>query len=294
MRTNPVARRTFLAGGAAVALAACGGSEVNLVDEPSITPSRLGVRFADGFRAPTTAAVESGPQRFPFVVIADDGFPMSQGAPESIEIELSFAGEVLSVETVMARGNGQVIPYYPLVFTPPAAGNYLAKTAFSDLAVEFTVSARADVALFQVGEPLPPFDTPTFTDGRGVDPVCTRATPCPFHEITLAEAVGNGLPTALLISTPEFCQTDVCGPAVEWLIEHGEGRTDMNFVHAEVFADPRNPDPRPFPELSPLLVDWGFEFEPALFVADATGTITGAVHFAIDSDEMAEAIATAG
>ncbi len=291
MPANRIPRRSFVAGGVALAtLTACGSSSDSSTDAGALQPSRLGVRFPDGFRAPTVAVAGAGPQRFPFVVIADDGFPMITSAPDSIDIELEFEGEALTTETVAVRGVGQFTPYYPLVFTPPAPGRYLAKTDFSDLDIEFIVEERANVGLFQVGDELPPFDTPTFDDARGVDPVCTRAEPCPFHELTLTEALANGKPTALLISTPEFCQTDVCGPSVEFLIEAAEGRNDLNVVHAEVFADPRNPEPVPFPALAPLLEAWAFEFEPALFVTDALGTIVATRHFAIDRDEFDEAI----
>jgi len=199
------------------------------------------------------AVTDAGPQRFPFVAISD-GFPMTSNAPESIEIELSFKDEVIATETVGVRGVGQFTPYYPLVFTPPAAGRYVARTTFSDIDVEFTVEERTNVALFQVGDQLPAFDTPTFDSGRGVNPVCTRAPDlCPFHEMTLTEAIENERPTALLIASPAFCQSDVCGPSVEFFIAAAQNRDDMNFVHAEVFADPENTGSGRLPPLAPLL-----------------------------------------
>ena len=63
-------------------------------------------------------------------------------------------------------------------------------------------------------------DTPTFDDARGVDPICTRSPePCPFHDRTLTDVVESGEPVALLISTPGFCQTAICGPVLELLME---------------------------------------------------------------------------
>jgi hypothetical protein len=277
----------FLASGLTTAfVVACGSSE----SSSGISPDRLGVRFPDGVQARSVAVAGGSPQRFPFVVIANDGFPMTAvNAPEAIEVELRFEDETLDTLSIARRGSGQVIPFYPLVFTPEVPGRYFVKASFSDVNVEFEVLDRADVSLVQVGEQLPGFDTPTFDNERGVTPVCTRAEPCPFHEITLAEAVSNGAPTALLISTPEFCQTDVCGPSLEHLIEATATRPDINVVHAEVFADPRNPAGQ-FPELSPIIKAWELEFEPSLFVADADGTIVQALHFAFDRDETIEAV----
>ena len=106
-------RRTFLLGTAAAAtLAACGSSG------PS--PDRLAVRFPDGFRAPSVAVTSHGDQRFPFVIVADDGLPLANNAPATIDIEVLFDGEVITTETVPAGGFGQFTPYYALTFTPEA------------------------------------------------------------------------------------------------------------------------------------------------------------------------------
>ena len=54
------------------------------------------------------------------------------------------------------------------------------------------------------GENLPPFDTPTTADGRGVNPVCTRQPACALHDLTLTQALQTGKPVAYLIGTPAF------------------------------------------------------------------------------------------
>ena len=81
----------------------------------------------------------------------------------------------------------------------------------------------------------------------------------------------------------------MCGPSLEHLIEATATRTTSTVVHAEVFADPRNPAGQ-FPELSPIIKAWELDFEPSLFVADADGTIVQALHFAFDRDETIEAV----
>lgn len=285
MQLHRIDRRAFLLGSAALAtLSACGSSAPE-----GLEPSRLGMRFPDGFQAPSVAVANNGPQRFPFVIIADDGLPMITNSPDSIVIEVLRNGSIVTTETIGARGVGQFTPYYPLEFTPTEVGSYIARTGFSDLDLEFLVVDRADTPLFQVGETLPPFDTPTFDDSRGVEPVCTRTEPCPFHEITLSEALANGKPTALMISTPAFCQSDVCGPSLEFLIEAVSDRSDINVIHAEVWrsyvTDTGNGE---FPTVAPLPEAWQLDFEPSLFVTDASGTIVGARHFAFDRDETNE------
>lgn len=216
---------------------------------------------------------------------------MISNAPDSLDIEILRNNETVEIQTVSVRGVGQFTPYYPLEFTPTETGSYVARTSFSEFDVEFAVVDRADTPLFQIGDALPPFDTPTIDDARGVEPICTRPEQCPYHALTLTEAVGNGKPTALLISTPGFCQTDVCGPSLEFLIEAVGERTDINVIHAEVWrnyqADIEAGD---FPGVAPLPEAWQLEFEPSLFVADATGTIVGAKHFAFDREETNDLI----
>ena len=215
---------------------------------------------------------------------------MVDDVPATIVIEVLHGGETLTTETVAVRGAGQFTPFYPLTFTPPEAGSYIARVDFSEVDVEFAVVERAETTLFQTGETIAPFDTPTVDDAHGVATVCTRSPePCPFHDVTLAEAVSNEKPTALLIATPSHCQTDVCASNVEWLIELTEGRTDINIIHAEVYEDFEGDiADGGLPTRAPLLVEWDFAFEPSLFVLDAKGTIVDAKHFAFDRDEMSE------
>ena len=217
---------------------------------------------------------------------------MVSNTPESIDIDVLFGGELLDTFTVPAGGVGQFVPYYPLTFTPPEPGPYIARTAFSDLDVEFLVVERNQTTLWQVGETIPGFDTPTFDDARGVEPICTRAgEACAFHEITLNEALSNGRPTALLISTPAFCQTDVCGPSLEDLIDATAGRDDINIIHQEVYADfNRDIADGSLPEVAPLIADWQLDFEPSLFVIDSDATLVDARHFAFDKAETEELI----
>lgn len=288
MVTNRIGRRSFITASATIAgtvgafgLTACGSGA---------QWTRLGVRFADGINAKTTFAADAGPQRFPFVLIANDGLPLIEDNPSFLEMTVTFDGTEIGTFSVPVRGAGQFTPYYPLEFTPPSPGRYVVTAADVEMSSELIVAARDEVSLPQIGDTLPAFKTPTFDDPAGVDPVCTRAEPCPFHTITLEDALTNGKPTVLLISTPEFCQTDVCGPSVEFLIDAASDRDDVNVIHQEVFADPRNPEPTPFPDVAPFLAELEMEFEPSLFVLDGSGTIIDARHYAVDRDEMSEAL----
>lgn len=97
------------------------------------------------------------------------------------------------------------------------------------------------------------------------------------------------------IATPGFCQTTICGPVIDLLIDEAADRDDLHVVHAEVYVDPQ----RDFsgegagglPETVPIVNAYGLPFEPALFVAAPDGTILSRLETIYDRSELAEAIA---
>lgn len=115
--------------------------------------------------------------------------------------------------------------------------------------------------------------TPTTTDARGVDPICTRKPPCPFHEVTLAAALAAGKPAAFTIGTPAFCESRTCGPNLEELIavSHKVGER-ATFVHSELYVD--DEDAVAARIVTPTFREWGFVSEPWIYLIDRTGVIS--------------------
>jgi hypothetical protein len=156
--------------------------------------------------------------------------------------------------------------------------------------VDFLVAEPAAVAIPQVGDPLPVVPTATFDDAKGVADLCTRAVDCEFHDIDLVDAAANGQPTVLLIATPGFCQTDICGPVVDLLIDETADRDDLNVIHAEVYVDPADFETGAFPDLTDIVNEAALPFEPALFVADADNTIVARLDATFDRSELRAAL----
>jgi hypothetical protein len=154
----------------------------------------------------------------------------------------------------------------------------------------FQVVDPAGVPQPKAGEPLPPFDTPTVDDPRGVNPICTRPEGvCPLHTITLTEALALGKPVAYLISTPAHCQFGVCGPVLELLLSAHETYGDrVTMVHADVYTDDSATTP------TPAVQAYQLSWEPSLFIADATGTIVERLDITFSPDELDAALAKAG
>jgi len=295
-RPPPIDRRTFLlVSVGAVAAAACGEGDPDpgAPAAGSGKPRFLVPAFPDGF-SQATVLVSGSPQRLVFVV-DDEIDTLRESAPASLVVRVTADEATIAEETVERRSDGIITPYYPLGITVERPGRYEASLPdHPDVApVPFLVADPSEVALPPVGATLPVIDTPTVDIGLGVDPICTRAVPCPFHDRSFATVATNGRPTALLIATPGFCQTDICGPVVDLLIDEIDetGRTDVDAIHAEVYVDPSIFEAGAFPDLTPLVAALDLPFEPVLFVLDGTGTVVARLDTTFDRGELRDALA---
>ena len=197
------------------------------------------------------------------------------------------------IENISAKLHGVKIslPYYPFYAEIAAAGNYvLIVSGGPQDGAAFSVLERNQVLVPKTGDSLPSFDTPTFADHRQVEPICTRQPkPCPFHEVTLSDALKLGVPVAYLVGTPSHCSTGTCSPALDGLIEVATRVGNrVAFVHAEVYAD------KAATVIAPAVKALGLTFEPTLFIVDATGEIIQRLDAVFDSLEITEALARAG
>ncbi len=145
--------------------------------------------------------------------------------------------------------------------------------------------------LVQVGDALRPVVTPTTADARGVNPVCTRSPkPCPFHTMTLSDALAKKQPIVFAVTTPGFCQTAICGPVLEILIDLAPSLRRFQIVHAEVYVEP-NKQTSGAPKTTDTISTYGLDYEPSLYVADAGGVVRGRLDFTWDRAELESALA---
>ena len=251
----------------------------------------LGARFADGYQAPTVFTSGS-PQRAPYVLISEQGWPLSEEVPDAIELIVT---EINSEETIFEgkvhrHGEPGVIPYFPLIFDPPRSGEYKVEGRGLDGHHQLIVTDPSDIQLIQIGQKMPSIQTPTMQNNLEINPICTKSSgPCSLHKKSLDESLSSSTPTALLVSTPRFCRTDVCGPALDILIKQSElldGK--LSIIHAEVFKEPEEQN---F-SVAPVVGAFGLTFEPSLIVANSEGVITSILHFAMDTKEVSEALST--
>jgi len=150
----------------------------------------------------------------------------------------------------------------------------------------------------KVGDHAIASESPTVSDHRGVDPICTRTPPCAMHQITIADALAKGQPTVVLFATPEFCFSRTCGPTtdiVESVSKQFAGQA--SFIHVEVFRNPAAGQKALTAESNgtglsdtsgdaPAYAQWKLGTEPFLYFIGADGIIKDRWNGAVGADEV--------
>ena len=297
IRKHSLPRRAFLTGmGCTFLASACskGVGEKSSVDSTIENVQFLRSGFADGLTMPSTL-ISGEPQRAPFFLYGSNGLPVVNGLPNELKGALTTPTGVSQRVTLLQYNEGIPTPYFLLEFEIPVNEKGIcqlkANIQGTDQVVEFNVIGRGETDLIQLGESMRVIETPTFTDAGDFDPICTRYEPCPFHQINLVDALENQYPTVLLISTPGFCQSSICGPVLELLMEIPID-PDWNVIHAEVYTEPeRITEVRNFQELlAPIINTYGMNFEPCLIVADGDGTVSARLDYTFDKKEIRETL----
>jgi hypothetical protein len=300
-------RRAFIVGALVTgAVAACGGSDQDGSSSsdggsddgsdngddgraagPAVGTYTIVQRFPQGMQIP-------GVQRLP-MSLSTGAAELVQDGPETLGARVvDLDGNEVAPAIVATRRNVTPAPYYDFRPTLDEVGFYaLIVDGGPPDGANFQVTAPEDVPTITPGQPLPPFDTPTVADARGVDPICTRQPePCPFHEITLTDALdkaaADGLVVAYCVGTPAFCQTGSCAPALEAMVELQDAFADsVVFVHAEVYTDDTATT------VAPAVDAVGLSFEPALFVTGPDGVLIERLDAVWDVTELRETLARA-
>lgn len=280
-------RRAFLkssaiavsAVGAAPLLAACGDGGVGTA--PDGTPAAAGdgsTTWPDG--QPTLAPIVA---QFELLTTTTRPVPFGLRSLENVPVEDADVEVYLrDLETREVVGGP-----YPTTYTTEggAGGLYLAELeleqpgqmelaavtadgAFGTQAVQVVTpeNSQAPVA----GSDAVSAATPTFDDDLGMATICTAEPQCRMHEVSLDDALEAGRPVMVLFATPAYCQTAVCGPAVEIVDQartEGDWPPDLAWIHVEIYSDKGQ-------TLADPVKKWNLPTEPWLFGIDAAGKIT--------------------
>ena len=141
-----------------------------------------------------------------------------------------------------------------------------------------------------VGEKAPEVETDTRATVRGdADLLDTREPKAPeLHDTSFDEVVGKE-PVVLLFSTPQLCQSRVCGPVTDEMLQvRSEVGDEATFIHQETYVD--NDISKGFRE--PLQA-FSLPSEPWLFTVDRDGRIAARLEGSFGLNAFREAVEAA-
>jgi hypothetical protein len=283
-----VAGATGLAVGASgLVAAACGGGKDDGPTGGGGAASGGGLAFYQAFLDQQPIGP---PIRLPLALRNAAG-DLDVDLPATIQVQLTPPAGAAPLAPVTLRRHQDGVPrgYYPLVTTFDAPGTWtIAGTANGD-ALSITVEAKppGDLpAVPNAGDPLPRIPSPTVGDEKGVHPICTRDPACPFHTTSLDDAIASGKPIVLLVSTPAFCQTAICGPVLELVVDREDQLRSAGaiVIHAEVYVDDKAK------VVSPVVDALGMTYEPSLFLASGGGIVRTRLDYTFDRGELGAAL----
>ena len=276
---------TFGLGGSLSLITACAGSSTTTDSELFEIVQRFPQVLVPGsVRIPISLANQAG------ILGSSSGVEL----PTELRATLvnSDTGEVIAEDALAIKHDTNIDPpYWPFRIDIAATGIYtLIIEGGTPDGAGVQIMDPSTVSIPLIGSTLPGFDTPTVSNSRGIDPLCTRnPEPCPLHDITLNEALALGKPIAYLVGTPAHCQTGTCAPALDALLSLREQVGDkITMLHAEIYTDDTAT------VVAPAVEALNMTYEPALFITDANGTVVERFDAIFDEAEITEAFAALG
>jgi hypothetical protein len=149
-----------------------------------------------------------------------------------------------------------------------------------------SIKVQKQDPVVSVGEAAPDVATDTLASlGGNEELLCTRKPVDDMHGTSLDEVIGKK-PVALLMATPQLCQSRVCGPVVDIAEQmKQEFGDEVEFIHQEVYVDN---------DLNKGLRDplkaFGVPTEPWLFTIDSTGKVAARLEGSFGINEFREAV----
>ena len=165
----------------------------------------------------------------------------------------------------------------------------MTRTARGFIGSSSEIAVPASSPIPGVGQRTPAIatDTPSSVR-RNIGLLTTRQPPENMHSVSFNQVLGKR-PIALLISTPALCESRVCGPVTDIMVELQHQFGDrIDFIHEEVYVD-NDPSKGLRPQLKALHI----QTEPWLFTVNAKGIITSRLNGAFGVNEARAAVEAA-
>ena len=303
MRARGLAAALVASG--AVLAAGCGGSAYQAqpsttTPEPDSIASILARPGPNVSVVPGTEDYSPGPIRFSFLLIDNQGAPVSRPAAR-VSVATSKDARPLvvagaSLEPIGVPGvdaaAGDVTELYVSHFDVPSAGTY-------QLGIH-TLGAKPVQAAFQIDVPEHPkapavgskaiaSNTPTIASTHGnFRELTTRVPPdTALLRYSVADSIAAHKPFVVVFATPKFCTSRTCGPVVDVVDAARKqlARSDVRFIHVEVYKN-NNPGLG----YNEWFKQWHLPTEPWTFLVGKDGRIKQRFEGSVSVGELVGAV----
>ena len=144
-----------------------------------------------------------------------------------------------------------------------------------------------------VGDPAIPSRNKTTEDVERLSQLTTGSMQDEdLYQVTIADAIENGLPTVIVMASPAFCTNAVCGPQVEVLRDlKNEFPNQANFIHVDYYDNPEEiQGDLNRAVLSPVAREWNIPSTEWSFVINRDGIISGRFEGFTPLEELHQAL----
>ena len=144
-----------------------------------------------------------------------------------------------------------------------------------------------------VGVAAAPSESKTLADVEDMGELTTGSLRDPdLYRTTIADAIGSGMPTVIVMASPAFCINAVCGPQVEVLQQIKEKyRGQANFIHVDLYDNPDEiQGDLSLARISPTVVEWRLPSAEWSFVIDRAGKVAARFESFATFDELDQAL----
>ena len=157
--------------------------------------------------------------------------------------------------------------------------------------ISFPVAEETEAP--DVGAPAIPSENKTLADVDDLAKLTTGSIRDPdLYGTTIADAVGSGMPTVIVVASPAFCINAVCGPQVEVLQQLKDRyKGQANFIHVDFYDNPDEiQGDLDRARISPIVFEWRLLGVEWSFVIDRDGKISARFESFATFDELDEAL----
>lgn len=157
----------------------------------------------------------------------------------------------------------------------------------------FLVLVAEEPTTVAIGEAAPRSSTPTLADTALEDLTTDYPVNEAFYDLSLDEALENGMKTVAVFATPAYCTSAACGPMMQQIKELQGAQKGVNWVHVEVYQGFNDPGFAPdVSHLAPAVVDYRLQSEPWIFVMDEQGIVIARIEGVLGEGELEALLAS--